>query len=276
MKNNILIVSICVFAGVLCGGSVFLAFSPKKNTNPSTTPTLHRSIESPKNRLTMSTNQQVVTVGTTFTVSIVADTQNQFVSGYDAVVGYDPKIATYVSTTNVDPNFSVYEKASDTSVAVTGVKKSPSTHAQFRGEPIVTLTFRARAVGNTGIVISYVPGSTLQSNIYNEKTINILQMVENKRIFVGTATTLRIGNSIAIDPTIRVELTQIEKRAAACIDCQDRAVIVVYKGTEKKEISFTYGGIAGLMGGKQEAFGYMFDIDEFTNDYIVMASAKNK
>lgn len=191
-----------------------------------------------------------------------ADSANQRVSGYDAIIFYNPDVVFYSSFTSNLSDFDVVVKDESGKVRITGFKKLlANTPTVFSNSEIGLLTFTAKKLGSSTFAIEYVTHSQKDSNIMTDtkQPKDILATTSGTTISVTDTITVSKSPPVTIPQTsLQLFIRDISIPSGQCADCITTVTLVAQQGEDIKVLTFSSGGIAGIVENKQEAFGYVF------------------
>lgn len=117
--------------------------------------------------LYFSPSSLTVSKGNTFTTNIILDTEENKVGGAGAKIIFNSDILEVDSITSgaiFDDYPSTTFDNSQGKITISGISSSPNNLYVGRGT-FASITFRAKATGNTTVLFDFTPGSTTDSNI---------------------------------------------------------------------------------------------------------------
>lgn len=132
--------------------------------------------------LTASKSQLKVGEEVVVTINLVSE---KYTDGADVIILYDPKILSPAKSVILGTVYSEYPlNKVDTQlgrIAVSGISSNPK--GVLAKGVLGTITFTAKAAGNTEITFDYTPGSTIDSNVIENKTAkDLLDQVSNLKV----------------------------------------------------------------------------------------------
>lgn len=146
--------------------------------------------------LSLSPGTGSKTVGSTFPVDIVLDTQSQPIDGVDVVLSYNPVLLevqdanSSASGVQISPGGIMNTVTYNLANAATGeifFSKVPTPGTTYNGTgTLATMTFRALAAGTSAVTFRFAPGNTTDSNVALNGT-DILTAVANGQYTVNSA-----------------------------------------------------------------------------------------
>ena len=194
------------------------------------------------------------------TVSVVANSNDRDIVSFDIVLLFDPKKVKYIEEKSTDPNFQIFTRPSEGQLIITGVRKLGSTPSALPNTTLTELSFEPLVKEPFDIKLQFTPGNKKDSNLIDKESQDILQSVQNLHQGVGESLSLSLKQKKSIANDLSITLTEATDRAAQCIDRLSQATVVVEQGTERRELHFRFGGIAGFNEDTASAFGYTFEI----------------
>lgn len=136
------------------------------------------------NMLALSVSPAKVSMQDNITVAVSGNTSASVV-GYDAVVTFDPRLISYVSSSSVLDSFQVVATAETGKVILTGSKKlSESKDVAFANTELATLVFKAKSKGSADFGLEYVSGATNESNIMDTNSKDVLSTVAGATVTI--------------------------------------------------------------------------------------------
>lgn len=121
--------------------------------------------------------------GQTVTIFVYADSQEQEITGYDAVLRYDTTQVKFENVKSVLEGMDVYETEDAVSeeaseLIITGIQSiSQSEPFVFNNTALAEVTFTTLANGPIDIDVVYEPGSQRESNLITSRNQDILSTV---------------------------------------------------------------------------------------------------
>lgn len=121
--------------------------------------------------------------GETVTMFVYADSQEQEITGYDAVLRYDPAQLEFDSVISVLEGMDIYEteealESGQNELIITGIQSlSQSEPFVFNNTALAEVTFNVLQSGEADIEIVYEPGSHRESNLITPRNQDILSTV---------------------------------------------------------------------------------------------------
>lgn len=201
--------------------------------------------------------------GDTIPLTVIADSFQMPIVGYDVVVQYDPDTVAYKNVNNLQKEFDVVPAVQANRVILTGIKKLEIKEGtKFSSTPLAELTFEATSEGPAAFSIVFEKGKTNDSNLMTDTNEDILDTIKTDTIAIGQPVELEQGIETKIDNgVVSITLTATEKSPPNCNDCIESASLQVTKDGQTETVKFQFGGFAGLMQSDAEAFGYVFHVD---------------
>lgn len=250
----------------------------KSPTSPSTTiittkasPTQTPVIKE-KGSLTLKVknNQTFLSYNNPITLYLYASSNNQPISGYDAIINYNQQIVDFINHKNLQPDFQVFIKKDNHQLIITGIKNLNSTQPTiFDNTSLLELTFQPKTTGSVDFSFEFIPQSKKESNLITEKTEDILGKAEGIKLYLGEELTLTKNQEKALpDGKLTLKLIEIVLPDEKCRDCITSAKVEVKKDKQIKEIEFKTGGIVGYLINQGEAFGYQFKLENLEKNSI--------
>lgn len=241
-------------------------------TTTQVSPTIPPPVVKEKGSLTLKAknNETVTSQKNPVTLYVYAYSDNQPITGYDAILNYDSTKVDFVSHKNLQPDFQVFTKKEKNRLIITGIKNLNSTATTvFTDSSLVELTFQPQKTGQVNFSIEYTPDSKKDSNLITDKTSEILGKVEGIKLYIGQELTLIKNQSKTLpDGKTSLKLSEAVSPDEKCRDCITSAKIEVNKDGQTKEIEFKSGGIAGYLIDQQEAFGYQFKLENLEQNNV--------
>ena len=221
----------------------------------------------------------IVGSGVTVKISLFADSMKHVVTGYDAVLKYDPARLRFIEARSTLPDFQIFTKVKEGAVVITGIKALPTpglteTPTILSDVGLAEISFEPVSQGTVSVDLDYSYGMTHDSNLVDGSAKDILTKVQGLKLYLGNGLTLVAGSETAIDNSTSVKLVEVTGPQEGCADCIEYAKIEVRSGGNLKTIEFKTGGIAGLLEIRDEAFGYIFEVEEFTQGAVRLNTAK--
>lgn len=181
-KFIFIILGIAVVAELIYAGWSLLS---NKSTSPLP---LVQNTSASVPRISLTTPQQTVQVGSIVPVTIVMDTGNKTISGADLIIKYDPKVLEVTKNDlfagKIFPEYPLLSVAPVQGlVAISGISSS-TTGFTGSGE-FARVNFKAKSSGKTNLVINFEKGSTTTSNLVEIGTSrNILEEATNLELLI--------------------------------------------------------------------------------------------
>lgn len=197
IKNKMIATSTLSLLGVVIvvGGIMYIARGklPEKYKIKETN-LLRRIIDEPKPTPAKITGTMATTPkgsktmyrkGDVVTMLISADSKGDRITGYDAVLRYDPTMLQFDKVASLVEGLDLYqtEVASEvqgkTDLVVTGIQSiSQKEPFLFNNTPLVEVTFMVKKKGTALIDMVFAPGHTTESNLMNAQTQDILSSAQ--------------------------------------------------------------------------------------------------
>ncbi len=147
-------------------------------TVPKSTPPDQTQIQTTSSMLITSPKTSY-TLAEKIPVSIKASSSESLVTGFDAVIEYDPAFLA-ISKRNPPPlsDFLYYGQNTDNLIQVSAVRKpDQNTIQSFNDNELFSLEFAPLKAGKTTLKIVYLPNSTSDSNIIDSNSNDVLGLV---------------------------------------------------------------------------------------------------
>jgi hypothetical protein len=136
--------------------------------------------------LTVAEASASATVGFPVTVMVIGDSNGKSVTGYDAVVTYDPTKVEYRNHTGLLPEFQLFTEKQSNKVLVSAVKALDATETSvFTRTEMVELVFVPLKAGKMELGLEFIPTSTRDSNIIDSTNKDVLGDVHGVTIQVS-------------------------------------------------------------------------------------------
>ncbi len=122
---------------------------------------------------------------------VYADAQNNQITGYDAVIHYNPKGLTYEAVSSTLEGMEVHTtdnqiKEETRELVITGIRStSRKDPFIFSNTALVEITFMAQQSGPSQVDVMFEPGSSTDSNIMNVHNQDVLGATEGVTVTVG-------------------------------------------------------------------------------------------
>lgn len=129
--------------------------------------------------LKLKNGQTGFAVGQAVTVVVSASSDDKSITGFDAVLNFDPALLQYQSSFAQDPNFQVFSSIKDGKLMITGVKNLGVTDPTVLVDsPLVEVNFLTLKSGSANLDFEFKPPSKADSNLIDDKNNEVLGKVE--------------------------------------------------------------------------------------------------
>ncbi|MEK7560571.1 MAG: cohesin domain-containing protein, partial [Patescibacteria group bacterium] len=127
--------------------------------------------------LSLSPSDGTYSVGNTFTVNILLNTQGAAISGVDVSLNYNPALLDVVDANTPVAGIQITPFQLMPSTAANAVNSSSGkiifsqvtsgaqTYSNTSAQPLASISFRAKAAGTATLSFDFVPGQTTDSNV---------------------------------------------------------------------------------------------------------------
>lgn len=268
---------------VLLAGAGFVADTIKQKAQQAATTALStvtptEAPEAPRFFLKSARDRVVYEAGEEISLIVYGDSYNTPVEGFDLVFNSDfGKRAQDVVVKSLHPGFDVSDSIKDGIVSITGLKKFEEKEPiVFADTALAELTFTVDSGGLLPIAFAFVLGNTTDSNMVDSTASDILKATKGLDLYIGKKLTLTTGLPVELDAIVSATLVKIVLADAACRDCGDTVVVKIARGIEQKELSFVSGGIAGRVPEPMEALGYLFEVQNMSENEVALVAAPAK
>lgn len=206
-----------------------------------------------------------------FEVEVYGDSKGAHITGYDAVISYDPAILEYVSTQSQQSLFNIYSKSLNGTVAITGIK-SPQVTQQvtFQNAPLALIKFKPKQLGESGLQLLFTQHSNKQSTLITSTSENILDETRGISVKVGKQVSAVLNKPLTLENGATITVTSIELPTANCRDCMQVVNFTLKKNTQSSSGSFKEGGFAGLIQNTSEVLGMTFTLVSTQSNQVVL------
>lgn len=130
--------------------------------------------------------------GDLVTITVTADSKGDHITGYDAVLRYDPTLVKVDKVTSLVEGMDLYQTSTPSEVAelqdlvVTGIQSiSQEEPYVFSQTPIAEVTFSMIKAGTASIDMVFTPNHTADSNLMNTQTQDILSNVQGMTLQIN-------------------------------------------------------------------------------------------
>ncbi len=220
----------------------------------------------------LESDKQTYVAGDEVVVRVYANSQQTPISGYDAVIRYNPEYVEYLDARSVTDAFSLYTQPSKGTTSLTGMRPlndSPAAVSQVVAEA----RYRVIKTGKVTFELKYSPGGTADSNLIDSSSKDILSSVNRVEVLAGEGVTL-VKNKPQKAGDLTLTLESYSYIAPSCADCMESATIKVQRGDEARRIEFRNGGIVGYTDVSQQVFGYEIVGVSFSKEGVVVNYSK--
>lgn len=228
----------------------------KKNLSPSITPTQSISVQNKVRMYFVSTDPFIKSQSQPILLTVALDSRNHSVTGYDIILSYDEKKATFKQARTLNSQFSVYPSVQTNKILLTGIKNiDVKTRTAIANSPIVEFEFSAKTTEPIPFKILYNPADKKSSTVIDDRSKNIL--AEGDEITFSSAQTIHLNKdqSVQIGDDVVIRLTNVQIPDSKCRDCITSATMVGSKNNQTVTKEFSFGGFAGLMHDQATFFG---------------------
>lgn len=218
-------------------------------------------------------NKTIFAKNNPFVIYIIANSNNQSITGYDAVLNYEEEKVDLIGYKELQSDFHLFLRKSKNQLMFSAVKKITSNNpVSFSDSPLIELTFQPKKSGLINFSFDFSPQNQKDSNLINDKTEDILGKIEGVKIYIGETITLNKNQPFFLpDKNTSLKLIEITTdNNKLCRDCLSKAKIEIKKNNQKKEIEFKIGGFAGYLVDKQEGFGHYFKLENFNENSVTL------
>lgn len=123
--------------------------------------------------------------GDIVTMTVTADSKGDSITGYDAVLRYDPTVLKLNKVLSMVEGMDLYqtdipaEVAGFNDLVITGIQSISQKDAYvFANTPLVEVSFSVLKAGDASVQMVYSPNHTTDSNLMNTQTQDILSNVQ--------------------------------------------------------------------------------------------------
>ena len=220
--------------------------------------------------LSLQLKSSVVDQSKEFEVELYGDSKGVYITGYDAVISYDPSILEYVTTQSQQSLFTVYTKSLGGKLAITGIKSPQYTQpTSFQNAPLATIRFLPKKIGECGLELLFTQHSNKQSTLITSSSENILDETRSVSVKVGKQVTAVLNKPLTLENGAIFTVTSIELPASNCRDCMNVVNFTVKRNAQTSSGSFKEGGFAGLVQNTSEVLGTTFTLVSTQSNQIV-------
>lgn len=187
-KTNKSIMYMAIFAMVVFLGLLIFFVFQQSNTNqptksntqtnnsaptPTIRPTKGTMSLTPKSGIARySVNEEVI-------LNLVADSDNEDISGYDTIVSYDSSALEFVKATSTIPEFKIFSFSKDNYLSITATKNlQATTPSVFVNTVLVELIFKPKTTGNFTVSVDAERGKE-STKFVNTNTQMVYPKVDN-------------------------------------------------------------------------------------------------
>ncbi|MDO8497040.1 MAG: cohesin domain-containing protein [bacterium] len=268
-RKLVLGIVLVVFFFITLGIGSFFRFQSSPRTSSTTpsqspSPTVVASLQ-------LESGKEILEVGNTTDVGVVGKSDKS-ITGYDAVIIYDPSQVEFVDASSSSNSFDFYKEQKDGRLILTGIQKlSIATPTLLHDQVVAHVRFKIKKVGTSFLSLEYIPGSKKDSNLIDTQSHDVLTSVKGTQIQAGNLLKLQEKEPIVQD-NVEYELQSIILPDLQCRDCITSVTLFAKKGTETIQLDFKTGGIAGIMEVEKEAFSHRImlkDIQTNLAEFII-------
>lgn len=150
--------------------------TPSSSTAPSARENITAKQKIPATlSLVLVDSKKVIKVNDLITFTIVGDSADQQVRGYDAVFKFDPTRVSFVSDKNLLPSLQYMRRIRGNWILITSTQPIGKTNAiSFSKTKLTDITFKATAAGAAYFPMSYIPDSFNDSNLIDTSSNDML------------------------------------------------------------------------------------------------------
>jgi len=186
-KLALTIVSVIILLGLLfflSYSSIKELFLPPKSPNSSSSN--NASDVLPSASITLTTPKVKYSQSEKILITAVADSQNQFITGFDVLIKFDPEFLSLTDKKSPAlPNFDYFGSNENGLLQTSAVQKASITPPQvFKNQKLFEFEFTAKKSGKTQINIVYMPNSTSDSNLVSNESQDILNTVKGVELTI--------------------------------------------------------------------------------------------
>src|SRR3989344_600828 len=220
--------------------------------------------------LISATGKNGFSVGETVVVTVTADSASIPVTGYDAVIMYDPAVLRFESAKSLLDTFDFFATPKEGAISLTGgLKISPNNPQQISDSVLANISLTALKNGNANFDFFFHRGETVDSNLLSDKTKDILGEVSTVQIVVGQSYTLLLNKQVEIgDSTLTLLESTIP--ASTCQDCQSIVNITVEKNGESQVLEFINGGFDGRVERQKKVGDTTYELENSTTTSVIL------
>lgn len=223
--------------------------------------------------MTLERNKEIYSEGEEVIVKVYANSKQIPITGYDAVITYDPQLVTYEDAKTVTDAFSLYTQPDKNgATSLTGMRPlndSPTAVDQVVAE----VRYKVKKSGKIAFALKYTPGSTADSNLIDTSSKDVLTAVTGADALAGESLTL-VPNKPQKAGPLTLTLETHTYMSPNCADCMESATIKVQNGDSVQRIEFRNGGIVGYTDVTQQVFGYQISAVSFSKEGVVVNYSK--
>jgi len=211
-----------------------------------------------------------VAVNSTFTTSLISNSNQADIVGFDIDLFYDGQYLKYANTENSNLDmFDLFTSSKEGQLIITGIKKvNYQKKIIFNNTQLVSIEFQTLKPGKTSLKLLRKNNSKNDSNIIIGNNTDILDKVNELSVNIGEITSLKKNQTITLNNNIKITLKDFSLAKQECMDCISGAQLTVEKNSEKKELVFKSGGIGGKKVNELPAFNYLFKIKEIKSSNV--------
>ncbi len=222
--------------------------------------------------LTTSADGHNYLLGQDVDVVLGGDSKSIPVSGYDAVIVYDPTILTFVNATNGRDEYNIFTSKGEGKVMVTAGLKLSDKPSALSDSILASVRFKVIKAGSSTISLSFTPGSKTDSNMLSDKTEDILGSVDDVIVRVGMKVVVSKSEPTTIEGK---KLTFVESTIPerGCADCQRIAIVSVEENGKSQDLKYVNGGFVGMSEHEKTIGDTVYQLEDMTAESITLIVA---
>lgn len=132
-----------------------------------------QSVNTPeeKGSMILKTATPTIDNGAIITLTVIASSDNQNISGYDLALPFDATQVAYGKAESLIPDIDTQAREKNGKVYISGIKKlSVTKPVVLSNAPVLTITFTAQRKGKVVFTPEFLSGSTRESNIMSAES----------------------------------------------------------------------------------------------------------